>query len=56
MSGEDKGKGGKKKEELLKPKKVLTGKYLVEGGTAFNGVVRLCLTCLVPAFNKVSML
>ena len=45
-------KGGKKKQEPVAPK-VLTGKYLVEGSTTFNSVVRLCLTCLLPAFNKV---
>jgi nucleolar complex protein 2 len=47
-----KGKGGKKKDEP-KAAKIVTGKYLVEGSTAFNGVVRLCLTGLLPAFNKV---
>jgi nucleolar complex protein 2 len=42
------GKGKKK----LEPKAV-TGKYIVEGSSTFNGVVRLCLTGLLPAFNKI---
>jgi len=45
--------GKKKKQPEPAAPKVLTGKYLVEGSTAFNGVVRLCLTCLQPAFTKV---
>lgn len=42
-------KGKKNKAEP----KVAPGKYLVEGSTAFNGIVRLCLTGLLPAFNKI---
>ena len=44
---------GKKKNDASPAPKAITGKYIVEGSNAFNGIVRLCLTGLLPAFNKV---